>query len=382
MATEVRAQQVFNAPEFLVGPVIKTQESAFNDKAVSAAATFDPATHLTYEPPGNIIMMKDLGYDEDAGVSPVAVSLPFQLFSEEAINEMRTEIFKPEVLRDCSFSSNIAAHQFRGYAAKYAPFTYDAWHCPETLAIISKIAGVDLVPVMDYEIGHINLSMKTAQQTAEELDAINKQKSFFAADEGIAGCPFEDDKPIVGWHTDSYPFVCVTMLSDCTDMVGGETALRTADGNVIKVRGPGKGCAVVLQGRYITHQALRALGARERITSVTSFRPRSAQLKDDSVLTTVRGISDVSELHYEFIEYRLEIQQERMRVLQKELRKSRHAGRKCPTSLVKNFLREQKHFIKHTNTELVPENDIIAGYIPPMDGNLDVIIIIDDNRSV
>ena len=28
------------------------------------------------------------------------------------------------------------------------------------------------------------------------------------------------------------------MLSDCTDMVGGETALRTAAGDVMKVRGP------------------------------------------------------------------------------------------------------------------------------------------------
>lgn len=26
----------------------------------------------------------------------------------------------------------------------------------------------------------------------------------------------------VAWHYDSFPFVCVTMASDCTDMVGGE----------------------------------------------------------------------------------------------------------------------------------------------------------------
>lgn len=91
---------------------------------------------------------------------------------------------------------------------------------------------------MNYDIGHINLSVKSEQQTQEERAEIENQKRFFAEDEGIAGCPWEDDKPVVGWHTDSYPFVCVLMLSDCTDMVGGETALRTADGNVIKVRGP------------------------------------------------------------------------------------------------------------------------------------------------
>jgi hypothetical protein len=30
----------------------------------------------------------------------------------------------------------------------------------------------------------------------------------------------------------------VLMLSDCTNMVGGETALRTGTGDIIKVRGP------------------------------------------------------------------------------------------------------------------------------------------------
>lgn len=71
-----------------------------------------------------------------------------------------------------------------------------------------------------------------------ERDTISKQQSYFADDEGIGGCPWEDDKPVVGWHTDSYPFVCVLMLSDCTNMVGGETALQTASGEIMKVRGP------------------------------------------------------------------------------------------------------------------------------------------------
>lgn len=85
--------------------------------------------------------------------------------------------------------------------------------------------------------------MKSDEETKEELNIINKQKRFYAEDEGIGGCPWEDDKPIVGWHTDSYPFVCVLMMSDCTDMVGGETALRTGNGQVIRVRGPTEVCS-------------------------------------------------------------------------------------------------------------------------------------------
>lgn len=106
---------------------------------------------------------------------------------------------------------------------------YDTWKHPETLAIISGIAGIDLVTEMDFEIGHINISVKTQRQKEEELEAFAQETAAEAVQVG---------KPIVDWHTDSYPFVCVTMLSDCTNMIGGETALKTGNGDVLKVRGP------------------------------------------------------------------------------------------------------------------------------------------------
>lgn len=134
---------------------------------------------------------------------------------------------------------------------RYAPFTYDAWNHPETLAIISKIAGVDLVPEMDFEVGHINFSVKSEKDTQIEREEIESQKRLFEEDEGIAGCPWEDDKPVVGWHTDSYPFVCVLMLSDCTEMVGGETALCTGNGDILKVRGPQMVC--ISRSTFVLH---------------------------------------------------------------------------------------------------------------------------------
>lgn len=91
---------------------------------------------------------------------------------------------------------------------------------------------------MDLEIAHINLNRLSDSQKLEVNQAL-EEKNHRDADEGVAGCPWEDDKPIVDWHTDSYPFVCVTMLSDCTNMVGGETALLRGDGEIMKVRGPG-----------------------------------------------------------------------------------------------------------------------------------------------
>lgn len=103
---------------------------------------------------------------------------------------------------------------------------------------MSKIAGIDLVPVMDFEIAHVNISTTSqgSQTAAAEALAEHKRRQ---EDEGVSGCPWEDDTPVVDWHTDSYPFVCVLMLSNCEGMIGGETALRTGTGEIMKVRGPG-----------------------------------------------------------------------------------------------------------------------------------------------
>ncbi|KAF2435235.1 hypothetical protein EJ08DRAFT_605062 [Tothia fuscella] len=304
---------------------------------------FDAAKHLAFTPPEKVTMMEDLGF-KDVGVSPVAVSEPFQLFSKEAVEQMRYEILDPELKAKHGFHSNIAASQMRGYCPEKAPFTYDAWTHPETLAVISKIAGIDLIPVMNYEIANINFSARTEAETR------------------IAGCPWEDDKPIVGWHNDSYPFVCVLMLSDCTNMVGGETALRTANGDILKVRGPSIGCAVVLQGRYINHQALRALGGQERITAVTSFRPKSITVRDDTILKTVRPISDLNELYFEFAEYRLQMVQDRIDAQLRTMRARRRAGKKIDTLGVKKFLEEQEQFLSHTNGQIVEEDKVQVGH--------------------
>ncbi|KAI1178720.1 hypothetical protein F4777DRAFT_575660 [Nemania sp. FL0916] len=323
---------------------------------------FTPSKHLAFKEMPKVHTMKDLGFSETTGVSHIAVSEPFNLFTEEAVMRMRQEILRPEVLDNCKYSSNLADCYLRGFATKYAPFVYDVWKNPETLAIVSKIAGIDLVPEMDLEIAHVNISMKSEETKKEELEAV-AEKANYEADEGIGGCPWEDDKPIVDWHTDSYPFVCVTMLSDCANMVGGETALRTGNGDIMKVRGPQMGCAVVLQGRYIEHRALRALGMTERITMVTSLRPRNPLVRDDTVLTTVRPISNINDLYNQFTEYRLQILEERIRLQLKEIHDLSAAGRRVPTKKLKAFFEEQEKFLAHMNNEMVYDEDVIAGDI-------------------
>lgn len=124
----------------------------------------------------------------------------------------------------------------------------------------------------------------------------------------------------------------------------------------------GQGHAVVLQGRYIEHQALRALGGSERITMVTSFRPKSAAIKDDTVLNTVRSISDLSELYGQYSEYRFEMLEERLQRQIRDLQMRKQANRRFDTAGVKKFLAEQKAFIDSMLTQIVDEDKVIKGF--------------------
>ncbi|KAF9730601.1 hypothetical protein PMIN01_11470 [Paraphaeosphaeria minitans] len=314
---------------------------------LKAVPKFDPARHLARAFPEEKMSMQELGFAEDIGVSPVAVSVPFQLFTPEAVNIMRDEIFC--VPDNC------------------APFTWDAWNHAETIALISEIAEVELVPAMHYEIAHINLSSKSKEDAQQELEKYQEHQRRYQEDEGIGGCREVVETPIVGWHTDSYPFVCVLMMSDVRGMIGGETAIRMVNGKVLKMRGPSQGCAVIMQGRYITHQAMRALGAQERITSVTSFRPKSALLKDDTELRTVRGVSDLNELYYDFAEYRLKLLEEQIQHERERVQAARKAGDEFATTRHKQFLGNVSAFSQQSSHELVDQSEVRKGYIEKVD---------------
>ncbi|KAI1394407.1 uncharacterized protein F4822DRAFT_439967 [Hypoxylon trugodes] len=300
-------------PEFLIEEARKTQPEAW-----------DPKKHVAYQPPANIHTMREIGI-EGHGISPNAVSDPFPLFSQDAMQQMRREIFSEPVLRDCRYSSDFIANMVRGMGHERAPFTYNAWYSPEVLGKISEVAGIELIPAFDYEVANINISIN--DQNAQILTGSDKTAS-------------------VAWHYDSFPFVCVTMVSDCSDMVGGETAIRLPGGEIRKVRGPAMGTAVVMQGRYIYHQALKAFGGRERIAMVTALRPKSPFVRDETILTGVRGISNLAELYPQYTEYRLEILEERFRAKLKEERRREISRHPFNVTEIRAFLTEQKEYLE------------------------------------
>ena len=122
-----------------------------------------------------------------------------------------------------------------------------------------------------------------------------------------------------------------------------------------------------MQGRYLEHQALKALGGRERISMVTAFRPKCPFVRDETILTGSRPISNLEELYTDYTEYRLGVLEERFRAkLQEEKRKKAEAASsellnatpKFDISEIKRFLTEQKLFLESTITELIDvDND-------------------------
>lgn len=88
------------------------------DMATPDKAVFSPEDHLNFTSPPKVFTMKDLGLPENTGISPVAVSEPFQLFTSEAIQQMRAEVLSKQVWENCQYSSNLSQCQLRGFAAE------------------------------------------------------------------------------------------------------------------------------------------------------------------------------------------------------------------------------------------------------------------------
>jgi hypothetical protein len=290
-----------------------------------SSVTFDPARHLLftddYYEKTKRLTLKELGVVKahQEPISPIGVSEPFPLFTQEAIAIMRYELFQKECFLNCGRINDHSTtgdmdFYVRGYAKKYTPFSFQAWQHPKVLEIISTMAGVELVHQFDYEIGHINVSMKQATTKIVTEEASSAEE--------IPG--------IVSWHFDSPQFVCVLMMSDTTNMIGGETALMMGDGKVAKVEGPKQGWCNILQGRILKHIATKPRGDyTERITSVCSFRPKNTML-DDSPITTVKpselSASRFNDFYQEYMNYRLDVLQDRINALKSQINGSIEKG--------------------------------------------------------
>lgn len=95
---------------------------------------------------------------------------------------------------------------------------------------------------------------------------------------------------------------------------------------------------------------------------VTSFRPRCPTVRDDTVLNTVRPISNLSDLYGQTVEYQLENAESRIRGMLKKVRDSMKAGATDVKS-IKSFLDFEVDTLTHLNTEIVEESLVQMGHL-------------------
>lgn len=108
-------------PPKVVGPTTKTATRPANplpqwlidESEIKKRESFNASKHLDFQPPSKIYTMKEIGL-EGHGISPNAVSEPFPLFTEEAIKQMRAEMFRKDVLDHCQYASTFNKNMIRG----------------------------------------------------------------------------------------------------------------------------------------------------------------------------------------------------------------------------------------------------------------------------
>jgi hypothetical protein len=328
------------------------------------AVKFDPARHMAFEPPSEVITLKELLLSEDNACSPVAITKPFPLFSLEGVTAMRRDVFRKEVVQRHGQKIAPGVYKMRGYSQD-AAFVDAVWRSPEVVAACSRAAGVDLELMFDYEIGHVNVQVDELADKPNLWDVLPPAVPKARPDDDPDLLPVavvDSDsvnrlRSVRDWHVDAYPWVCVCMLSDPAGMVGGETAIEKGDGSVVKMLGPGVGYAVMMQGGCVNHAALRAYGGGgERVTMVTSFRARDPLLKDMSTLHITNQSSRLEELFVQWATYRMDVLSQRAAAIKDEIEAAGRRGRPLSADAIRrkmdDWVREQTSYLETTCREM------------------------------
>ncbi|OGM43416.1 hypothetical protein ABOM_007675 [Aspergillus bombycis] len=316
---------------------------------------FDPETHLNYTPPASLLTMEDLGLNGPKTSTSIAGSAPFPFLSETGVRAYRRCLMRPHILKACAKSYGAGTFILRNLA-QHSKFISDLWTHPETMRIVSEVAGVPLTIIMPTEIGHTNIQTSgcTVDDLTRELE-VEPRASRACVDKEDGYDPLRESA-VIPWHYDSYPYVAVLMLSDTTHMTGGETYIKKGDGSAVKVEGPALGHCVILQGGQVEHLAARAFGATERITTITSYRAAIPGLYDDSYLSNVRPYCDLSELYTEWTNYRLEKVKQEIEHMQATIIQRVGRGRDSfPFDEVYHFAEQQISYLKRTVRQTVDQ---------------------------
>lgn len=339
-------------------PLADSLDKAKTAPPTAPPTTFDPEKHLCFRPPKGFITLKELGLSEELAISPVAITQPFPLFTIEGVKEMRADLFRKEVLGKHGSRTFKGCYKIRGYSQD-TPFVDQVWRSKAVLDACSQAAGMDLAVIYDYEIGHVNVQFDATANTPSITDILPSAIPPALDDRPAAVTSAAEDAemPAIGnWHTVSYPWVCAVTLSDPSHITGGEIGIRCGDGSTLKVRSPGIGWAVMMQGGRVNHIALRAVGTGERISMATSFRPRDPNVRDISTLVNVKPSSRCDELFRQWSSYRLDVISKRAADFKAKLDATENMTASEIRNAVMAWKNEQMEYLNHTTNEMLGDD--------------------------
>jgi len=281
------------------------------------------------------------------------------MLSSEGVRAYRRSLFARNTLRKCACSPYPGTLILRN-AAEHSTFINDFWTHPATMQIVGDAAGVKLSVVMRTEIGHTNIQTtgNTIDEMVAELTVEPDVTKLPLTEEERAYDPLASSS-IIPWHYDSYPYVCVLMLSDTDGMVGGETYIKGGDGVPAKVEGPALGYGVMLQGGEVQHLAARGLGRKERISTITSYCADVPGVYDSSYISNIRPYSDINVLYKQWTLYRLKKMKSEIESLENHITQSESA---VDVGMVHGFAEKQIQYLKRTARQLIPYDEYEALY--------------------
>eukprot|EP00931_Biecheleriopsis_adriatica_P055644 TRINITY_DN32948_c0_g1_i1.p1 TRINITY_DN32948_c0_g1~~TRINITY_DN32948_c0_g1_i1.p1 ORF type:complete len:449 (-),score=71.65 TRINITY_DN32948_c0_g1_i1:26-1372(-) len=234
--------------------------------AMEADPIFDPAVHLQIEPPDSVIsgdfveipfpLHEDLKDDFS-----LAFSKPFRLLSDEGVSALHSVIKANEHFAK---SNERIPRCLRGLGYR-SKFVRDLNQDPQAVELFSAMAGKPLAPHgMPMNMSHVNLGRPVVK----------------------------GEKPVIvdQWHVDSVDYVCVIIMSDISQSVGGDLQVLCKPGVrdnldflskgvtpclehlVRTIQYPGRGYALFIRGSQVLHRVTPVLEALEpRVSVVNSY---------------------------------------------------------------------------------------------------------------
>jgi hypothetical protein len=233
---------------------------------------WDAERHLEFIPPDQVTLLDEWG-TEAAGptaLSPVAITSPFRLLSDEGIDILQS--ICAELENDASSDERIAK-RVRGSIYR-SEFLWGMYHDPTTVDALGRLAQAPIEPhPVSHHAIHINYAPEDLSLNVDQ------------------------------WHRDAVAFDYVLMVSDPRPMKGGRfeyfpgpveegrRLLESEQGlppeRVVSPDFPGPGWAVFQQGHRVLHRAARLDERYSRITVVASYWSPHPELEDPTDLQTL-----------------------------------------------------------------------------------------------